>query len=61
MKHWWLWQNYIKDVSKILGQTAKVSSSHQSKERISNKHMSENEWFLSLIKKLHSTANTETI
>jgi hypothetical protein len=45
----------IHDVSKMLGQTSRVNSSHK---RSSYKHMSENEWFLSLIEILYSTRCT---
>jgi hypothetical protein len=47
-------------VSKMLGQTSGVSSSHQNKEKCSYKYMSGSEWFLSLIQRLHSTINTLT-
>jgi hypothetical protein len=45
--------NIIQDVSKMLGQTSRVSFSHKNKEKGSYKHMSGNEWFFSLTGKLH--------
>ena len=45
----------IQDVSKMLGQTSRVNSSHK---RSSYRHMSENECSLSLIEILHSTRCT---
>jgi len=45
----------MQDVSKMLGQTSRVNSSYKWS---SYKHMSENEWFLSLIDILYSTRCT---
>jgi hypothetical protein len=42
----------------MLGQISRVDSSHQNKEKGLHKHMSGNEWFLSLIERLNSTINT---
>jgi hypothetical protein len=43
------------------GQTSRVSSSHPNTEKSSYKHISGNEWFLSLTARLHSTVNTVTV
>jgi len=37
---------FIQGVSKLLGQTSRVSSSHQDKEKSSYKTTSRNEWIL---------------
>jgi hypothetical protein len=47
-------KTYIQGVSKMAGQTSRVSSSHQNKEKCSYKHTSRNELILILIEILCS-------
>jgi len=47
----------IQGVSEVLGQTSRVSYSHQNKEECSHKHVSGNGWFSIVIERLHSTTN----
>ena len=48
-------------VSKMLGHTSRVNSSHQNKETWSYKNTSWNEWFLACTERLHSIMNTITM
>ena len=41
---------FIQSVSEMIGQTSRVSSSHQNKEKISYKPRSRNEWILFQLK-----------
>jgi hypothetical protein len=45
----------------MLGQSSNVSYSHQNIGESSYKHMCGNEWFLSLIERLHSTIHVSSL